>query len=300
MVLDIRQLHITFNTHVAPLEVVRGVNLTVNLGEIVGLVGESGSGKSATAQAIMQLLQDAEIRGKILFHGEDLLAKSPREIEAIRGSQIGMMFQDSNAALNPTMSIGDQITEGLLKHRRLKRGDAFQKGVEMLFNLGVNNPVGRMNQFAHELSGGIRQRIMLAIAMACGPDLIIADEPTTAVDVITQAQILQLLKNLHTSILFITHDLNLISKIADRIYVMYAGKIVESSHTQELFESPKHPYTKALLESTPNLAGSHLKIIEGSPPSPFHFPSGCAFHPRCPDALQICSLKDPDGISLNS
>jgi len=300
-VLDIQQLRVSFRTKTGLLEAVRGIDLCIHPGEIVGLVGESGSGKSAAAQVILKLIPNAHVQGKILFHGEDLLVKSEREIELIRGHQIGMMFQDSLTALNPTMPIGEQITEGMTKHRKLKRDVAFQKGVEMLFQLGVNYPVERMQQYPHELSGGIRQRIMLAISIACSPKLLIADEPTTALDVVTQAQILQLLKHLDTSILFITHDLNLISKIADRIYVMYAGKIVETRPTQELFKDPKHPYTQALFESTPNLAkgDNPLKIIPGSPPSPYQIPKGCPFHPRCPYAMKVCALKDPsDELSL--
>jgi len=301
-ILDIQKLKVNFQTKTGILEAVRGVDIRIHPGEIVGLVGESGSGKSATAQVILKLIPNAKVQGKILFHGEDLLTKTEKEIEPIRGHQIGMMFQDSLTALNPTMPIGEQITEGMSKHRRLKRDIAFQKGVEMLFQLGVNYPVERMEQYPHELSGGIRQRIMLAISIACSPELLIADEPTTSLDVVTQAQILQLLKHLDTSILFITHDLNLISKIADRIYVMYAGKIVETQGTEDLFANPKHPYTRALFESTPNLARSEtpLRIIPGSPPSPYQIPSGCPFHPRCEHAMKICALIDPsDDQSLS-
>lgn len=294
-ILDIRSLEVSFQTKLGPLKAVRGIDLCLNPGEIVGLVGESGSGKSAACQAILKLIPHALIRGSVFFHGEDILTRSERELAAIRGSRIGMMFQDSLTALNPTRPIGDQIIEGMIKHRRIKKTLAFQKGVEILFQLGVNHPVERMEQYPHEMSGGIRQRIMLAIAISCQPELLIADEPTTSLDVVTQAQILQLLKSLNISILFITHDLNLISKIADRIYVMYAGKIIESNTTEELFNRPAHPYTKALFESTPNLVPREqaLRVIPGSPPSPYNIPAGCPFHPRCPDAMKLCALKDP-------
>jgi len=294
-ILDIQNLRVSFHTKMGKLEAVRGIDLHVQPGEIVGLVGESGSGKSAAAQAILKLIPHATTSGTIRFHEDDLLMQSEKQLQTIRGSRIGVMFQDSQAALNPTRPIGDQITEGMIKHCQLKRDQAFQKGVEILFQLGVNLPVERMEQYPHEMSGGIRQRIMLAIAIACRPELLIADEPTTSLDVVTQAQILQLLKSLQTSILFITHDLNLISKISDRIYVMYAGKIVETNTTEELFARPRHPYTKALFESTPNLVPREqpLKMIPGSPPSPYNIPMGCPFHPRCPDAMKLCALKDP-------
>ncbi|NGX58362.1 MAG: Oligopeptide transport ATP-binding protein OppD [Chlamydiae bacterium] len=293
--LEIQHLQVSFGS----IDALRGVNLKIHRGEIVGLVGESGSGKSATAQSILRLIPDKpgiKMSGDIFFEGENLCTKTSREMELIRGRKIGMIFQDSNAALNPTMPIGDQLSEGVIKHLGIKKDFAFQKGVETLFNLGINNPVERMKQYSHELSGGIRQRILLAMAIACDPDLLIADEPTTALDVITQAQILQLLKNLDMSILFITHDLNLISKISDRVYVMYAGRIVEHNSTERLFSKPMHPYTQSLLQSIPSLSlatDSPLKVIQGSPPSPHNIPSGCAFHPRCDSAMKICSMCDP-------
>lgn len=293
--LEIKDLSVSFDK----IQVVRKINLKIAPGEIVGLVGESGCGKSATAQSILQLIPketNVKMTGNIFFEGENLFTKSAKELEQIRGRNIGMIFQDSKAALNPTMPIGDQLMEGVIKHLGIDRNMAFRKGVETLFNLGIDNPLVRMEQYPHELSGGIRQRILLAISIACRPSLLIADEPTTGLDAITQSQILRLLKSLDMSILFITHDLNLIAKISDRVYVMYAGQIVETNITNRLFSEPCHPYTQALLQSIPSLSinrNSPLKVIQGSPPSPLNIPGGCSFHPRCSDAMKICQMHDP-------
>ncbi len=297
--LEIQNLNVVFRTDSGEQHAVRNVPLSIEQGEIVGLVGESGSGKSTIAQAILQLFSNdetAEVNGTILFNGENLMAKSSKEMERIRGAKIGLIFQDSGASLSPTMTIGDQIIEGMRKHLKLSKEDAYTRAVELLFNLGINHPVERVEQFPFQLSGGIRQRIMFAIATCCNPELLIADEPTTSLDVRAESQVLQLLKNLDMSVLFISHNLNLISKICDQVYVMYAGQIVESNNTKDLFASPKHPYTRALLHSMPNLSinrNASLQVIQGSPPNPFHTPSGCAFHPRCSVAMRICREKDP-------
>jgi oligopeptide transport system ATP-binding protein len=297
--LEIKNLSVTFTTDSGTLNAVRNVDLSVNPGEIVGLVGESGSGKSTIAQAIMKLFSYDDIvnvTGSILFNGDDLIPKSSKEMTRLRGGKIGLIFQDSGSSLNPTMTIGDQIIEGMRKHKKMSKDEAYTRAVELLFNLGINHPVERIEQYPYQLSGGIRQRVMFAIATCCQPELLIADEPTTSLDVTTESQVLQLLKNLDMSLLFISHDLNLISKICDRVYVMYAGQIVESNETENLFSSPLHPYTQALLHSMPSLSinrNAPLEVIQGSPPNPFQTPGGCAFHPRCSAAMKICQKMDP-------
>lgn len=283
---------------------VRGVSFSIGPGEIVGLVGESGSGKSVTAQAIMRLIPFARrvsTSGKILFKERDLLSLPEPEMNDIRGKEIGIIFQDSYSSFNPTMTIGEQLVEALRRHRSLSKEAAFTRGIELLFQMGINSPSERMDQYPHELSGGMRQRVLLAMAIGLEPELLIADEPTTALDVPTQAQILRILKNLGCSILFISHDLNVVSKICDRIYVMYAGQIVEESETAELFAHPKHPYTQALIRSIPSLTAcknSPLQVIGGTPPHPLNLPTGCCFHPRCPKAMQVCALHDPHEQNL--
>ncbi len=293
--LEIKNLHVRYGLTSRPVHAVRGVDLTISKGEIVGLVGESGCGKSAVAQSILKLERDAKLEGDIFFKSDNLMKMRDKDLSKVRGSQIAMMFQDSYAALNPTQSIGDQMIESMVKYDGIEKDRAFQKGVQLLFDLGVNLPALRMRQFPHQLSGGIMQRVMMAIAIARHPQLLIADEPTTSLDVITQAQILQLLAHLNLSVLFITHDLSLISQIADRVYVMYAGKILEENAPSELFSRPRHPYTKALLASTPHLKRESfpLEVVPGSPPSPFRIPSGCSFHPRCPHAMKVCAELDP-------
>ncbi len=296
-------LHVHFHTYEGIIQAVRGLNFYVNRGEIIGLVGESGSGKSVTAQAILQLLpKDGHIAsGRILFEGEDLVVKRKQEIENIRGKKIGMIFQDPFSSLNPTMRIGQQILEVLVKHEGFSRKAAYQKALQLLDQVGIGDAVQRMHQYPHELSGGMRQRILLAIAIACRPSFIIADEPTTALDVTTQAQILELIKAIRkqqqTSFLLITHDLGVVAHLCDRVLVIYGGQIVETAPVDQLFSNPQHPYTQALLKSKRSLTmpkqGGELFVIPGNPPSLLQPPSRCSFLPRCPYAMNICQQREP-------
>jgi len=298
--LTIRNLHVHFNTSAGRLQAVRGVDLQLNSGEIVGLVGESGCGKSVTAHAILQILnENSQINeGQILFEDCDLVKTSQKEIEKIRGKKIGMIFQDPLSALNPTMRIGQQIIEVLVKHENLSYTEAYEKALAVLIKVGISDPTTRMHQYPHEFSGGMCQRIMIAIAICCEPSLIIADEPTTALDVTIQAQILDLLKTIRkqqTSILLITHDLGVVAHLCDRVLVMYGGKIVESAPVEKLFSNPQHPYTQSLLKSKASLslADKTLFSIPGYPPLILNTPHSCTFMPRCPYAMKICQQAEP-------
>ncbi len=278
----------------------RGVSFEVNEGEAVGIVGESGSGKSAAVQGFTRLSAASQISGKAWFEGEELLQKTEKELRKIRGRKIGMIFQDPMTSLNPTMKIGTQIAEGLIYHRLASRKEAWEKAIELLHLVGVPEAEIRVSQFPHQFSGGMRQRATIAIALACNPRLLIADEPTTALDVTIQAQILDLLKKLQkhfqTSLLLITHDLGVVSSICDRVLVMYAGKIVERGLVEDVLLKPQHPYTQMLLRSLPGFAKSKLELletIEGSPPNLFTPPRGCAFKERCPFATAVCNEEPP-------
>lgn len=302
--LEIKDLEISFHTYAGEVKAVRGVNFHVNKGEAVAIVGESGCGKSVTAQSIMKLIPSppGEYKnGSIEFCGEDLVQKSEAEMQGIRGKEISMIFQDPMTSLNPTMKIGAQIVEGLVKHQGLSKSEAYAKAVEMLRLVGIPNPEKRALQYPHEFSGGMRQRAMIAIALACDPKLLIADEPTTALDVTIQAQILDLMKELKektgTSIIMITHDLGVVAQMCDRVVVMYAGKVVESGTLEEIFKQPKHPYTKGLLDSVPRLDLQHdepLQPILGAPPDLVAPPKGCGFCNRCKYALKVCKENDPE------
>lgn len=258
-ILEVNDLRVNFKVRGGTVQAVRGVNFHVNKGETVAIVGESGCGKSVTAQSLMRLVPSppAVTTGSIRFKGEEILSKSKREMENIRGKEMGMIFQDPMTSLNPTLTIGKQITEGLVKHQNMSESAAKARAVEMLKLVGIPNPESRVNQYPHEFSGGMRQRAMIAIALACNPSLLIADEPTTALDVTVQAQIMGVLKDLQTklgtSIILITHDLGVVADAADRVIVMYAGKVVESGKTRDIFKNPKHPYTRGLLRSVPRL-----------------------------------------------
>ena len=298
--LEVKDLHVSFSIHGRKLSAVRGVCFTVEAGEIVGLVGESGCGKSATVQALLRLDPSQQIEGKVLFNGENLITKSIQQLNQIRGPQIGMVFQDPMTSLNPTMTIGNQIAEGLIYHKLATPKAAFQKALELLDLVGISDPKYCITQYPHALSGGMRQRVLIAIAIACNPKLIIADEPTTALDVTISSQILTLLKSLcrrlETSLLLITHDLSVVASVCDRVLVMYAGKIVESGPVEEIFYRPKHPYTKRLLQSIPRIdrpKTNRLVAIEGSPPSLFAQFSGCPFAVRCPSATEQCHKEEP-------
>lgn len=308
-ILDVHDLEVNFSTYGGHVNAVRGVSLYINKGECVAIVGESGCGKSVTSKAIMGLIPSppGEItNGTIMFNDIDLLKLSKSEMRKIRGCEIGMIFQDPMTYLNPTMTIGNQIKEGIIKHTNLKHKQATEKVLEMITLVGIPNPEKRINQYPHELSGGMRQRVMIAIAMACNPKLLIADEPTTALDVTIQAQILELMKSLqqklNTSIMLITHDLGVVANIADRVLVLYAGKVVESGSVEDIFYNPKHPYTWGLLQSSPRLDAKNkeeLASIDGTPPDLFSPPVGCGFCARCEYAMEICKCSYPEMKKLN-
>ena len=301
--LDIRNLHTSFDTRAGQVKAVNGVNLQVQRGETVALVGESGSGKSVTAYSILRLIAQPVGRitqGQVLFHGRDLLAMDDQEIRAIRGNRIAMIFQEPLAALNPVLSIGQQISEAIRLHRPVSRQAAWMLAIELLDRVQIPAPKARALDYPHRLSGGMRQRAMIAIALACEPDLLIADEPTTALDVTTQAQILALLKTLQAAtgmgLLLITHDLGVVAEVANRAAVMYAGRIVEEGPVHTLFDQPAHPYTQGLLASLQLEQlpfGQRLPEISGTVPSLLNMPPGCAFAPRCPRARGLCLLASP-------
>ena len=289
------------------VKAVDGVALSVRRGKTLGLVGESGCGKSVTSLSILQLLPQPPGRiesGEILFCGEDLLKKNKKEIKGIRGNRISMIFQEVMNSLNPVLTIGRQLTEVIEVHQELNREQATKKAVEILNIVGIPRPKNVMTTYPHQLSGGMRQRVMIAMALLCKPELLIADEPTTALDVTIQAQVIELMKGikemLGTSILFISHDLALVSEMAERIIVMYAGNIIEEAETTELFSTPMHPYTKGLLSSIPTLTGERgkLNIIKGSVPRPTDFPDGCRFHPRCEMQIKCCLDKTPPLVKI--
>ncbi|NLC65462.1 MAG: ABC transporter ATP-binding protein [Clostridium sp.] len=303
-ILEVRNLKISFETFFGEVEAVRGIDFDVETKKTLAIVGESGCGKSVTANGIMQLLPQPPAfykDGTITFEGKNLLEKTRKEIEEIRGNEISMIFQDPMTSLNPTMKIGEQIVEGLMKHKKIKKEKAKEIAIEMLTMVSVPQPEKRINQYPHEFSGGMRQRVMIALAMVCRPKLLIADEPTTALDVTVQAQILDLMKDLQnkfdTSIIIITHDLGVVADIADRIAVMYAGQILEEGDSKSIFYSPNHPYTKRLLESIPRLdmeKDKPLKSIDGTPPDLYIPPTGCPFFDRCDNAMRICQDNMPE------
>lgn len=302
-VLQIKDLKIDFSTYAGTVNAVRGVSYDVYKGETLAIVGESGSGKSVTNQAIMKLLPQPPAiysHGEILFDGKNLLDQSEKQMEKIRGNDISMIFQDPMTSLNPTMKIGKQITEVILKHQKVSKSDARNRALELMQMVGIPMPEQRLNQYPHEFSGGMRQRVVIAIALAANPKLLIADEPTTALDVTIQAQILDVMKeiqkNSQTSIIFITHDLGVVANVADRVAVMYAGEIVEIGTVDDIFYNPQHPYTWGLLGSMPDLneeKDQKLRTIEGSPPDLTRPPKGDAFAPRNPYAMKIDYEQNP-------
>ena len=299
-ILSIENLRIHFETFAGEVQAIRGVNLKLQKGETLALVGESGSGKSVTAKSVMKLLSNNAIvkEGTITFKGENILEKSERDMQSIRGKEIAMVFQDPMTSLDPTMKIGKQITEVIIKHEKASKEEANKRAEELLELVGIPNAKERMKQYPHQFSGGQRQRIVIAIALACNPDVLIADEPTTALDVTIQAQILELLKELQQqfqmAIIFITHDLGVVANVADRVAVMYAGKVVEVGTAEEVFYNPQHPYTWGLLRSMPTLhTGDTLYAIPGSPPDLLDPPVGDAFALRSDVALEIDRVKEP-------
>ena len=299
-ILSIENLRIHFETFAGEVQAIRGVNLKLQKGETLALVGESGSGKSVTAKSVMKLLSNNAIvkEGSITFKGENILEKSERDMQSIRGKEIAMVFQDPMTSLDPTMKSGKQITEVIIKHEKASKEEANKRAEELLELVGIPNAKERMKQYPHQFSGGQRQRIVIAIALACNPDVLIADEPTTALDVTIQAQILELLKELQQkfqmAIIFITHDLGVVANVADRVAVMYAGKVVEVGTVDEVFYNPQHPYTWGLLRSMPTLhTGDTLYAIPGSPPDLLDPPVGDAFALRSDVALEIDRVKEP-------
>ncbi len=301
--LKVEGLKIDFWTEGGILKAVRGVDFSLQKGQVLGIVGESGSGKSVTALSILRLISSppGTIRGgKILFQGQDLLTMSLKKMRKVRGDRISMIFQEPMTSLNPLYSIGNQIMEAIILHQDLGRKEAYQRALSILDRVGIPDPVMRMKHYPYQLSGGMRQRAMIATALSCRPELLIADEPTTALDVTIQAQILDLLERLKEeitmSMILITHNLALVKNITNRLAIMYAGKIVEYAPTRELFSNPIHPYTRGLLECIPRLKGKRdsLNTIPGNLPNPLEPPGGCAFHPRCPSVKEACSQTEPD------
>lgn len=301
-VLEVKDLHVTFTTYGGEVQAVRGVSFDLFKGETLAIVGESGCGKSVTSQSIMRLIPSPPGRiadGAVLFKGKDLTKLKESEMRDIRGADISMIFQDPMTALNPTITIGEQIIEGIMQHETISRQDARKKALEMLNLVGIPNPSERLKHYPHQFSGGMRQRIVIAMALVCEPEVLIADEPTTALDVTIQAQILDLFKDIQkktgVSIIIITHDLGVVAQVADRIAVMYAGKIVEAGERREIFYNPQHPYTKGLLNSVPrlDLDGADLIPIGGSPPDLFAPPTGCPFAARCGYAMEVCDRVYP-------
>ena len=303
--LKIQNLAVSFSTPKGKLIAVNGISFHLTPGETLALVGESGCGKTVSALSILRLLPEppAEIlNGKILFDGQDLLSLRAKALQDLRGHSISMIFQDPMTSLNPVLTVGEQIAETLLRHTTMNRQEALQKSVDLLSRVELPSPKEKLQYYPHQLSGGMRQRVLIAMALACAPRVLIADEPTTALDVLIQAQILELLGNLKKetgmSILIITHDLGVVAEIAQRVLVMYAGEIVESGPAKALLKSPFHPYTKGLIASIPKLGtkkrpGARLEEIPGNVPSLDQRPSGCPFHPRCSWAMEICKTQNP-------
>ncbi|MEV6289198.1 ABC transporter ATP-binding protein [Streptomyces sp. NPDC051896] len=302
MLLEVRDLHVEFRTRDGIAHAVNGVSYEVDAGETLAVLGESGSGKSVTAQAVMGILDTPPGKvtgGRILFQGRDLLTLKEEERRKVRGAGMAMIFQDALSALNPVLSVGDQLGEMFVVHRGMSRKDARGKAVELMERVRIPAAAQRVRDYPHQFSGGMRQRIMIAMALALEPALIIADEPTTALDVTVQAQVMDLLAELqreyHMGLILITHDLGVVADVADRIAVMYAGKIVESAPVRDIYKAPAHPYTRGLLDSIPRLdqKGQQLYAIKGLPPNLMHIPPGCSFHPRCPMARDVCRTDEP-------
>lgn len=299
--LRVSNLEVQIQTERGVISPVSNVSFTVNSGETIGIVGESGSGKSVTALSILQLMPSGISRiskGQVVFQGNDLSQYSEKEMRKIRGDRISMIFQEPMTSLNPVFTIGDQIMEPLIEHQKLSKKQAEQKAIALLRDVRIPEPEKRLGQYPHQLSGGMRQRVMIAIALACSPDLLIADEPTTALDVTVQAQILELIKDLSKtngmSVMLITHDLGVVAEVCDRVIVMYAGQIVEAADVYEIFENPQHPYTSALLKCIPTLEtdDEELFVIEGNVPTPKNMPKGCRYQDRCSHKTQTCEMEN--------
>lgn len=309
--LEVNNLNINFNTYAGVVKAVRNINFQLEKGEMLAIVGESGSGKSVTAKALMSLLPekiaDIDKKSEILFEGKNILNLSNRELRKIRGKEISMVFQDPMTSLNPTMKLGKQISEVLKLHRNMNSREAKEEAIRLFKAVHMTNPEQRIDQYPFELSGGMRQRVIIAMAIACNPKIIIADEPTTALDVTIQAQIMELIHELkeesETAVILITHDLGVVREFADRINVMYAGKIIEGGTVEEVFKNSKHPYTWALLKSMPTLDSdikSELYALGGTPPDLLEPPVGCPFCARCEYAMEICKEEMPERTELTN
>jgi peptide/nickel transport system ATP-binding protein len=299
--LEIENLVVEYHTDDAVIHAVNGVNLMVKKGETIGLVGETGAGKTTIARSIMRILQTPPAKfcgGKILFEGEDIMAKSEKEMRRIRGNKIAMIFQDPMTALNPIEKVGFQIAESISLHNKITRAEAERRACDMLEMVGI--PMERFGEYPHQFSGGMKQRVVIAMALACNPELLLADEPTTALDVTIQAQVLEMMQslkeNLETSVILITHDLGVVADICDSVAVIYAGGIVEYGTAEQIFDNPSHPYTIGLFNSLPKLNSTEprLKPIKGLMPDPTKLPDGCAFCERCPKAADKCSAASPE------
>jgi oligopeptide/dipeptide ABC transporter ATP-binding protein len=309
-VLEVAGLRVAFPSDDGEVDVVRDVSLSVGRGEIVGLVGESGSGKTITALSVMRLVPPPGriVAGRIVLDGIDLLALDESRMRRLRGSKVSMVFQEPTTALNPVFTIGFQLLEAIRVHRRLSRAEARAEALRLLDLVALPDAKSRLRDYPHQLSGGQRQRVVLAMALACGPDLLLADEPTTALDVTIQAQILELLERLRQdlglAVLLITHDLAVVAESCDRVLVAYAGQIVEEAPVEELFRGPAHPYTRGLLAALPQLGKplgrGHLRTIPGRPPEPGRLPGGCVFHPRCPEVMAHCRVEEPGAYRIGA
>lgn len=306
-ILEVKDLHTSFFTDAGEVKAVNGISFNLEPGKTLGIVGESGSGKSVTAYSIMQILAETGkiTGGEVRFHGEDITKWNSKQMQKFRGEKCSIIFQDPMTSLNPVFTVGSQLIEAILLHTDKNKKEAWARAVEMLTLVGVNEPESRMKQYPHELSGGMRQRVMIAMGLICHPKLLIADEPTTALDVTIQAQILELMKKLQKSnqmgIIFITHNLGVVAEICDKVSVMYAGKMVEQGPVDDIFYAPGHPYTRGLLRSMPRVdAESYERLIpiEGTPVDMLNPPEGCPFAPRCESAMKICLQKMPPYVEL--
>ena len=309
-ILTVTNLSISFKTEFGLVNPVNGVSFEVKPNEILGIVGESGCGKSITAYSLIRLLPNNSILGEstqISFEGENILAYNKNELAKIRGERISMIFQEPMTSLNPIYTVGWQLGEAFTLHREMSEQEVKKESIGLLEKVRIPEPEKRLKEYPHQLSGGMRQRVMIAMALACSPKLLIADEPTTSLDVTTQAQILELInglkRDMDASIIMITHDLGVIAEMCDRVLVMYAGNIVESAEVFELFDNPRHPYTQGLLSSIPNVEilkseQKRLSTIKGFVPHPANFPKGCRFHPRCPQAFERCVNSNPQLLSI--
>ena len=305
--LSVVDLHTSFETENGEVQAVNGVTFNLDVGKVLGIVGESGSGKSVTAYSVMQILADNGriTGGKVIFKGEDVTAWPEKRVRSFRGKNVSIIFQDPMTSLNPVFTVGNQLMEAILLHTGKNRAEAYDRALEMLTLVGINEPEKRLRQYPYELSGGMRQRVMIAMALACEPDILIADEPTTALDVTIQAQILELMqdlqKKLGMAIIMVTHDLGVIAEMCDEIIVMYGGRICERGTADEIFYNPCHEYTKGLLRSIPEANGNRERLIpiSGTPINMLNLPKGCAFCPRCDAAMKICLEEQPEELYIN-